>query len=285
MGKWLYHSGPQFPILKNENNYRVCFTRQLWKLKWMHIKDWTWSPLFFSCDESLLKGRIESGRQHVNPQPHHLTPWLGQPLRPLEQVSRPVQWRCQQSLCHQIGVRINQAMRGKHGTQSLAQGYQYCWLGQTSTTPAGVCHQTVLSPQSSIRTLHKPHPGRLLVVCGAGVLSRWGWVPAGPEAHLQQGPAFTQLLALTISHRGRSLAKRVPVLRLPGQAQAQSRQALWAERPQLTLWFWSRASLKARCDMEKPVTTRKAPGNRLSELRILWEQPSAGQSCNMSLAP
>lgn len=93
------------------------------------------------------------------------------------------------------------------------------------------------SPQSSVRTPHKPHPGRLLVVCGPGLLSRWAWVPAGPEARLQQGPAFTQLLALTISHQGRSPAKRVPVLRLPGQAQAQSRQALWAEGPRLALWF------------------------------------------------
>ena len=59
----------------------------------------------------------------MNPQPHHLTPCLGQSLSPLEQVSRPVQRGCQQSLCRQIAVRINQAMHGKHGTRDLAQGY------------------------------------------------------------------------------------------------------------------------------------------------------------------
>ena len=36
----------------------------------------------------------------MNPQPHHLTPCLGQSLSPLEQVSRPVQRGCQQSLLH-----------------------------------------------------------------------------------------------------------------------------------------------------------------------------------------
>lgn len=55
------------------------------------------------------------------------------------------------------------------------------------------------SPQSSVRTPHKPHPSRMLVVCGAAVLSRWAWAPGGPEARLQLGPAFTQLLALTLA--------------------------------------------------------------------------------------
>lgn len=36
--------------------------------------------------------------------------------------------------------------------------------------------------------------------------------------------------------------------------------------------------------MEEPVTTWKAPGDRLTELWILWERPSSSQDYTMSPA-